>query len=147
MAKRHNVDYQNRFKKKNPARANHLEAYKWKPGQSGNPSGKTRGNPSLINSLMKYLRRHPELVDQLAEQWVKIGIQSNPSQLQAIDKIADRLDGKVAETHKLEGDLPLFIQFVPAHTILDSKKDDVIEGQSFVIKQLGNTEEEKEETI
>ena len=99
---------------------------------------------------MKYLRRHPELVDQLAEQWVTIGLQANPSQLQAIDKIADRLDGKVAETHKLEGDLPLFIQFVPAHTILDSKKDEegeVIEGQAVEIKQIGNSEEEKEKTI
>lgn len=130
MVDKNYVRYKNRYKNKAPSRGDHLEPFKWKPGQSGNPTGRGNGGPSLVERLKAYLRRHPEDVDTLVEQLVKLGKNANISQLQAIDKIMDRVDGRVVEKHQIEGGLPIRIEFVPAQAYLAQKERGVIEGQT-----------------
>ena len=108
------VRYQGRYKNKAPQRGDHLEKFQWKPGQSGNPKGKQTGAVSLVERLKAYLRRHPEEADKLVKELVKLALNKNMSQLQAIEKIMERTDGKVAETRRIEGELPIKILFVPA---------------------------------
>ena len=97
------VRYKNKFKKKSPGRVEHLKKYQWKPGESGNKNGRPTGSISLVERLKAYLRRHPEDMEALVVAIVQLGKDPNASQLSAIDKIIDRVDGKVAETHKIEG--------------------------------------------
>ena len=134
------VAYKNRYKNKAPTRGDHLEPYKWKPGQSGNPLGRTRGSPSLLESLKKHLNRRPEDVDAIALALVKLGKGKSINQLGAIKELFDRVDGRVVEKHQIEGELPLLIQFVPANLVLGNKEQDVIEGEAREIKELGKGE-------
>jgi len=43
----------------------------WKPGQSGNPSGRPKGALNLKNKIRKYLEENPGEVDQLVQHFVK----------------------------------------------------------------------------
>src|SRR3990167_6741941 len=131
------VAYKNRYKNKAPSRGDNLVPYRWKPGQSGNPLGRTRGSPSLIESLKKHLNRHPEDVDAIALALVKLGKGKSINQLGAIKELFDRVDGRVIEKHQIEGELPIQIQFVHAHLVLDNKDRDVVEGEAREIKELG----------
>lgn len=110
-----NVSYKNRYKKKNPNRAAHLEQYKWKKGQSGNPDGRPTGSISLVEQLKVYLRRHPDDVEAIVAALIKAGKLGN---IVATKEMLDRIDGKVAETHKIEGEIPITLQFVPAQEVL-----------------------------
>jgi hypothetical protein len=109
--KRHNVDYQGNKRGVKPEIADHLEPFKWKKGQSGNPSGRTKGTPSLVDELKKWLRRHPEDAEKIIAALIKEGTKGN---ITATREMLDRVDGKVVETHKLETDLPVQVIFVPA---------------------------------
>jgi len=93
----------------------------WQPGQSGNPNGRPKGSVSLVGRLREHLEAHPEDVATIIKQFVELGKRPNLSQLSAIDKLMDRIDGKVAETHKIEGDLPIRLVFVPASQVLNER--------------------------
>jgi len=134
------VSYKNRYKKKAPQRGDHLIKYRWKKGQTGNPAGRTRGSPSLIEELKKHLNRHPEDVVAIAAELVQLGKGKSINQLGAIKELFDRIDGKVVEKHQFEGELPVRIEFVPAHLILGRPNQDIIEGETREIKELGKGE-------
>ena len=110
------VKYQGRYKKKAPQRADHLEPHRWKPGESGNKTGRPRGVISLVEELKKYLRRNPEDVASIIEALVKQGKIGN---MTATKEMLERIDGKVVEKHELAGELPIFLQFVPASQVLE----------------------------
>ena len=116
-----NIGYKNRFKVKNPNRAEHLREHWWKPGQSGNPQGRGHNKVSIVESLKAYLRRHPEAIEEIVEALVKEGAIGN---LIATKELLDRIDGKVTETHKIEGELPIKILFVPARQLLEKPKEE-----------------------
>lgn len=86
------------------------------PGQSGNPGGKRPGTVSLVAKLRQYLVEHPEEVKAIIEAMAKQGKLGN---MMATKEMLDRIDGKVAETHRLEGELPIKLVFVPAQELLD----------------------------
>lgn len=109
------VNYKNRYKKKAPRRAEHLEQYRWKKGQSGNPDGRPTGSISLVEQLKAYLRRHPEDIQAIVLALIQQGKIGN---MVATKEMLDRIDGKVADRHLIEGDLPITVQFVPAEQIL-----------------------------
>jgi hypothetical protein len=111
------VRYQGKYKKKNPNRAKHLEQYKWKPGQSGNPEGRPTGSISLVEKLKAYLRRHPEEALAIVIKLVEQGKQGN---IVATKELLDRIDGKVAERHRIEGEMPVKLLFVPAQELLNA---------------------------
>ena len=111
------VKYKDYYKKKNPNRSTHLEKYKWKPGQSGNPEGRPTGSISLTETLKAMLRRNPEALEEIVIALINEGRMGN---MVATKEMLDRVDGKVAETHKIEGELPVKLLFVPATELLSS---------------------------
>jgi len=114
------VRYQGRYKKKSPARGEHLKQYQWKPGQSGNPSGRPNGSVSLAEQLKAALRRQPELAESIVRALVTEAITGN---MMAIKEAFDRVDGKATETHKIEGELPIRIELVPAASVLGETEE------------------------
>lgn len=92
-------------------RAKQLDPYKWKPGQSGNPNGRPLGTVSLVTILKELLAANPAEGKAVVEAMVKQGKIGN---MVATKEMLDRIDGKVAERHKIEGELPVRIIFVPA---------------------------------
>ena len=100
---------------KSPQRGEHLKPFRWKKGQTGNPEGRPTGSISVVESLKAYLRRHPDELEQIVISLVKEGRLGN---MVATKEIIDRVDGRVVETHKITGNLPVILQFVPASEIL-----------------------------
>ncbi len=115
--------------KEGDKRGHRLEKFWWKPGESGNPSGKPKEAVSLTGMLNKKLREHPEDAEAIVNALIMLGKNPNLTQLAAIDKIFDRVDGKVAETHKIEGELPMRIVFMPAAQVLGVEKQ-ITEGEA-----------------
>ena len=122
------VKYKNHYAVKNSNRSKHLEQYKWKKGQSGNPDGRPTGSISLVESLKAYLRRNPQKLEEIVIALVKEGRLGN---IVATKEMLDRIDGKVAERHKIEGELPIKLIFVPAQRLLEGEARilDLEEGQ------------------
>lgn len=94
---------------------------RWKPRESGNLEGRPVGSVSLVERLKAYLRRHPEEADKIVARLVTEGKMGN---IIATKEMLDRIDGKVAERHKIEGELPVKLLFVPAQEVLEIKEED-----------------------
>ncbi len=77
-------------------------------GALANPNGRPKGSLSLTGTLRKRLEEHPNEVDSIIEALIKLGKSCN---MPAIEHMFDRIDGKVAETHRIEGDIPINIIF------------------------------------
>ena len=89
---------------------------KFKPGESGNPDGgrftvevrtvlndyalNDNGDP-IIEVGPDGKKRKVKRLRKVAEAWVREAMKGN---MQAIEKLADRMDGKVKEVVKHEGD-------------------------------------------
>ena len=131
----HYVNYKGRYKKKAPSRADHLKPYRWKKGQSGNPEGRPTGSISIVERLKAYLRRHPEEIEAIVLALVKEGRLGN---LAATKEMLDRIDGKVVDTHKIEGEVPITIQFVPAEQILSVPAPTLQEGEDKDLLEVGD---------
>ena len=84
----------------------------WKPGQSGNPGGRPAGK-SITAELRKLIDSGTNAQD-MAKILYEMAKRMSPDQLRAFKELLDRTDGKVAETHKIEGDIPVTIVFKPA---------------------------------
>lgn len=111
-------------------RADLLKPYQWKKGQSGNPAGRPPNPVSLTAILNRKLAEHPEDAEAIVNALIALGKRPSLTQLGAIDKIFDRVDGKVAETHRIEGEFPVRIMFVPAERLTGGKKEEIIEGEA-----------------
>ena len=82
---------------------------RWKPGQSGNPQGRPRKGHALSESLRRELEQTAETVgsdgqvrtkaDVIAEKAVELAMGGDVA---AIKFLADRLEGKAAQTHAFE---------------------------------------------
>ena len=120
------------YKKRDPetynkSQGDRLKPYHWKPGQSGNPTGRPNGAISLTTELKMYLKRHPEALEGIVKTLIKEGLTGN---IIAIKETFDRVDGKVAETHKLEGTLPVVLNFMPAEALLKSSPAALNDGRT-----------------
>jgi hypothetical protein len=74
-------------------RAAKVAAYKWKPGQSGNPSGRRKGSVSLAAALQKLLLKEPDKLESIARTLVDSAIAGDVS---AARLLFERLDGNKA---------------------------------------------------
>ena len=73
----------------------------FKPGQSGNPAGRPK------NSVTTLLKNMDELTNQqIADLIVKKVLKGEYS---FVREYLDRTDGKVTDTHRIEGDIPISI--------------------------------------
>ena len=134
------VRYQNRYKKKNPdsKRGAHLKKFQWKKGESGNKDGRTTGSISITETLKKFLRRNPEALEDIVIALIEEGRLGN---MVATKEMLDRVDGKVAETHRIEGELPVKLLFVPATELLNpAQNPKIVEGEI-----VGQLEESKDD--
>jgi hypothetical protein len=62
----------------------------FKPGQSGNPSGKRRGSVSLVAAIKRALLKEPDKVDQIARTLIDGAISGDVGMARLL---LDRLDG------------------------------------------------------
>ena len=84
-----------------------------KPGETLNPGGRPAGK-SITAELRKLIDSGTNAED-MAQILLDIAkAKLNISQMAAFKELLDRTDGKVAETHKIEGDIPVTIVFKPA---------------------------------
>ena len=74
-----------------------------------------RGKVSIVSRIKDYLDRNPDEIDRIVRALVKEG---KLGSVVAIKELLDRIDGKVAERHKLDAELPVKIVFVPAEELL-----------------------------
>lgn len=83
----------------------------WKPGESGNPSGRPAGK-SITAELRKLIEKGTNAED-MARILYEMAKRMSPDQMRAFKELLDRTDGKVPDTHKLESDVPITIIFKP----------------------------------
>src|SRR3990167_2906022 len=89
------------------ARGDNLRPYQWKPGQSGNPKGPPKGK--RIVDWMREIR--DEIVPSGAYKGMTFGeamaraafLKSLKGNMQAVEHVQERLDGKVPQKIELEG--------------------------------------------
>lgn len=81
----------------------HLEEYKWKKGQSGNPKGRPKGSISIIGKIKQKFEENPEYFEEYV------------SEVLADDKlrkvVIEQLDGKPHQTQDItsQGEKIVFI--------------------------------------
>jgi len=110
------------------------------PGNSANPGGRLQGSVSLVTKLRRRLAEHPEEADKIVAEFIRLGVKPNMTQLAAIDKLFDRIDGKVPERHRIDGELPIRLVFQPAGdgvNAIDTRQDgqeslDVVEDMLLI---------------
>lgn len=115
------------YKFKDPK--NGLRAHQWKKGQSGNPLGRPVNALSLTALLNKKLTDHPELADAVVNALINLG---RSKDIRAIEMTFDRIDGKVAETHIIEGEMPIRILFVPAQELIEQERQRQLVGETHL---------------
>lgn len=71
--------------------------HRWKPGQSGNPSGRPKGRSAkgIKEALMNNLEDHPELLNALAKKAIKYALAGNFNYWRAIFEIVEGKIGTV----------------------------------------------------
>lgn len=74
-----------------------------------------KGKPSVTKALNEYLLMHPEKLLGIARTLVTEAQKGN---IEAIKEILNRLDGKVAEVHKIDSENPVTLVFAPAAQLL-----------------------------
>ncbi len=67
---------------------------RWKPGQSGNPSGRPKWKP-LTEALQRLADEEPRLWDELVRGIV---VKAGKGDVSAMNSIWDRVEGKIAQT-------------------------------------------------
>ena len=78
-------------------KADHLKQFQWKKGQSGNPSGRPKGIPSIEAAMRNRLSEvddGKQLVDALVMTAIKKALKGDH---RFWNSILERLDGKVAD--------------------------------------------------
>lgn len=108
-------------------RGQHLKKHQWKKGQSGHPQGRPPKNLSLVSLIKERLENYPEDAKSIALAVISL---AKGKDMRAIEELLNRIDGKVREVHKFEGEMPVQILFVPAAQILTREKGQIIEGEA-----------------
>jgi len=88
----------------------------FKPGESGNPGGKRQGKS--ITAELRKLIDSGTIAEEIALVLLELAKKGNRNQVNALKELLDRTDGKVLDTHRIEGDVPVVINY-----ILKEKKD------------------------
>src|SRR4051812_50151728 len=85
-----------------PGPADHLREYRWKPGQSGNPGGRAKGQSitARLRAVLEQEHNGRVLMDLLAERLAKEAL---AGKFPFIKEVLERLDGRVADRVNLDG--------------------------------------------
>lgn len=90
----------------------------WKPGQSGNPAGRPPNKKYLSEWAAELLEQIPvgEVGGRNADQLVTMALirEALKGNTKAIDMLHDWTEGKVPDTHRIEGDIPVTLVYEEA---------------------------------
>ena len=98
----------------------HLKKYEFKPGQSGNPGGRPKYKPitDALKMLLDeaYLADGTTLAQHIAQEVTKelldpAGNLKHGYNTALLKELLDRTEGKVADTLRIEGDIPVNIVY------------------------------------
>ena len=105
---------------------------RWKPGQSGNPKGRPKNIQYLSEMLRDQLDQVPETIDGepntktwrdlICDSILRAAVKGNQPAL--TKELLDRIEGKVTDKHRIEGESPVRLVFVPAEELLKEKTED-----------------------
>ncbi len=119
----------------NPNIAEAGKPYQWQPGQSGNPSGRAPNKKYLSEIARELLEEVPkgELEGRNADILVVLALirKGVGGDTRAIEMLHDWTEGKVADTHKIVGDVPVSIVYK-------------LKGENDGIQRQGVTKEDNE---
>jgi len=107
-----------------PRRADHLEPYKWKKGESGNPLGRPKGEVNLSMRLRKQLLEAlPDCkTDAVKADLVILALveEARSGNIQAIQMILDRHEGKVTDKVDVTGAAVIF-------NVIEAKRPEIVD--------------------
>ena len=87
-----------------------FEAAKWKPGQSGNPSGRPKGSINLTNRLRAALAaRDGVRADKIIESLLD---KAEEGDARHLIEVFNRIDGKVADKVEQDTELRVVVKYV-----------------------------------
>ena len=101
----------------NPSRQGKNKGFidnQWKPGESGNPGGRPKDpgiTPSQIEMMDKPCPYAKDPKTTWREWLAEKGLLQMTDKPQAVRDYKDRVEGKVADTHRFEGDIPVSIVY------------------------------------
>jgi len=104
----------------------------WRKGVSGNPAGRPRKQLTITSRLREYLEKHPLELDKIIRAFVAT---CQRGETQAIRELLDRLEGKVAEKHEIEGQLPIKLVFQPIVRETKELEGQAIDGEYKVLDE------------
>jgi len=81
------------------------EDTQWKPGQSGNPSGRPKGSVSIVALYHRLLREDPSRAERIVNRVLDMAEGGDMLALQAVKEITSRIDGAVPKQVNVTGDL------------------------------------------
>lgn len=106
-----------------------------------------RGKPSVTKSLNAYLSDHPEKLLAIARAMVNKAIEGN---IPAAQEVMNRIDGKVAEVHRIDAENPVMLIFAPVSQMLAKVEAQVLQvsegvglGKEVVPEIVGEPDESK----
>lgn len=122
----------------------------FQPGQSGNPGGRPNGYvpfaPALRRELAKADRRNKTQMQKIAEKVVQMALKGD---MDAVRWIADRVDGKVAQSIQVDSQQTIHVvPWLPAlreAADLEQLEQGVIEAEATDVEELVEVESLAEE--
>lgn len=101
-----------KLKISDPRRADHLVPYRWQQGESGNPLGKSKGEVNITSRLKRELLKDlpNSKTDSCKADMVVAALvaEAREGNVQAINIILDRLEGKVTDKVEVSGQAVVF---------------------------------------
>ena len=73
--------------------------------------GRQTGKVSLTRELNRYLLDNTHIIPKIIKAWIK---ECEGGNIQALQEMINRIDGKVAEIHKIDAENPVTLIFAPA---------------------------------
>ncbi len=113
-----------------------LTIHRWKPGDVPNPGGKPKGKLSVTNALNSYLVDNPHELTAIIKAIIKEAKMGNIS---AVKEIMDRIDGKVAEVHRIDSENPVTLVFTPALALNPAPLPPLIEDPRVIEGEVNET--------
>jgi hypothetical protein len=114
--------------------------YQFQPGQSGNPGGRPKGYvpfaPALRRELAKADRRNKTQMQKIAEKVVAMALKGD---MDAVRWIADRVDGKVAQSIQVDSQQTIHVvPWLPA--LREAAEDQALLGQETIDAEATDVE-------
>lgn len=80
---------------------------RFKPGESGNPSGKMKDSVEITPAVKRYLVEHPEAIEKIVASWVQRAQEETPS----LGQLLERTEGKVVDKREVSGTIQIKVVY------------------------------------